>query len=121
MIFPLFLSTPIARNECPSSVAVVIQTCSPKITGEDHPCPGISVLNATFFDSDQVNASPVASECPCCPAPRNSGQFSSPKVAPTNNKHNRNKLNQTRMQPPLAEHGEPNARSNDLLSEGNLM
>ena len=76
VIVPVLRSTLIARNDFPSSVAVVSQIRSPRIAGEDQPFPGISVFHLMFLLSLQVRGSPLSVECPWPGGPRNSGQSS---------------------------------------------
>src|SRR6185436_20498578 len=73
-IAPVFRSTEIARNDFPSSVAVVSQMRSPWTTGDDHPLPGIATFQRTFFVSLHVSGSPCSSDTPCPVGPRNCGQ-----------------------------------------------
>src|SRR5690348_5387977 len=73
-IAPVFTSTAIARNERPSSVAVVSQMRSPWITGDDQPRPGIAVFQRTFCVSLQVKGRLCSSDTPWPVGPRNCGQ-----------------------------------------------
>src|SRR6185503_6376075 len=77
---PVFRSTEIARNDFPSSVAVVSQMRSPWTTGDDHPFPGIATFQRTFFVSLHVSGSPCSSDTPCPVGPRNCGQSEASKI-----------------------------------------
>src|SRR6185436_16169913 len=87
-IAPVFRSTEIARNDFPSSVAVVSQIRSPWTTGDDHPFPGIATFQRTFFVSLHVSGSPCSSDTPCPVGPRNCGQSEASKGKKSKNTMN---------------------------------
>src|SRR5215813_10643842 len=71
---PLFRSTEKAREDFPSSVAVVSQIRSPWTTGDDQPRPGIGTFQRILEVSLQLSGRPCSSEVPCPVGPRNCGQ-----------------------------------------------
>jgi len=79
-IAPVFRSTEIARNDLPSSVAVVSQMRSPWITGDDQPFPGMGTFHRTFVVSLQFSGSPCSSDVPCPVGPRNCGQSEAGRI-----------------------------------------
>ena len=61
-------------DEPPSETPVVSQIFPSRMTGEDHPWPGMGTFQTMFSASLQVRGRSTASECPWAVGPRNSGQ-----------------------------------------------
>src|ERR1041385_2646894 len=73
-ILPESASTQMAKKSLPPAVAVVNQTCLPRMTGVDQPRSWIGVFQVTLLVSLQCSGRPVAVEWPSAVGPRKSGQ-----------------------------------------------